>query len=146
MLLPCRPVFTHPAAPTVVLGTISSAGTPREWHCRFLGGWRPSHQRQLSYPSELAVDTAGNLYIADTYDNAIRKVSRDGVISTVAYGGYDGHGGPSNPTSVAIDSSGNLFIGGGPVVEVSPQGTTRRKNYNWAPGTVILNHRVNQHE
>src|SRR5205085_3933541 len=70
----------------------------------------------------VAVDGAGNLYIADTSNHRIRKVNSAGIISTVAgsgsepVGGFGGDGGPAtaarmnNPTGVAVDSAGNIFI------------------------------------
>src|SRR5205807_8483627 len=67
----------------------------------------------------LAVAGAGNVFIADTTNNRIRKVSSSGIITTVAGNGspgYSGDGGPainaqlSGPNSVAVDSAGNLFI------------------------------------
>jgi hypothetical protein len=76
-------------------------------------------------PQGLAVDNKGNLLIADSSANVIRKVDINGMISTVAgngygaglgYGGYSGDGGAAtnakmnNPTGVAMDSTGNLFI------------------------------------
>ena len=73
---------------------------------------------QLNYPTGIAVDKSGNLYIADGLNNRVRKVS-GGVISTVAgngTAGYTGDKGPAtsaelnNPTGVALDSSGNLYI------------------------------------
>ena len=71
---------------------------------------------QLSSPSGIAVDSVGNLYIADTGNNRIRKVA-SGVITTVAGGGASlGDNGPatsaqlSSPNGVAVDSAGNLFI------------------------------------
>jgi len=69
--------------------------------------------------SHLAVDASGNLYIADTLGNRIRKVSPDGIIRTVAGNGqpsFAGDGGPatsaslSSPTGVALDAAGNLYI------------------------------------
>jgi trimeric autotransporter adhesin len=74
---------------------------------------------QLDDPSGVAVDSSGNLYIADTGNNRIRKVTAGGIISTVAgngNSGYSGDGGPAalaqldHPYSVAVDSSGNLYI------------------------------------
>jgi hypothetical protein len=74
---------------------------------------------QLSGPSELAFDAAGNLYIADSGNNAVRRVGTDGTITTVAGVGTQGYGGDgglatlaqlSNPTGVSVDSAGNLFI------------------------------------
>jgi sugar lactone lactonase YvrE/PKD repeat protein len=73
----------------------------------------------LNDPSGLTFDTNGNLYIADTGNNRIRKISTSGIISTVAgngTGGYGGDGGQATatelnqPSAVAIDASGNIFI------------------------------------
>jgi sugar lactone lactonase YvrE len=69
-------------------------------------------------PLGVAVDSAGNLYIADTYRSSIRKVS-NGVMTTVAgngTSGFSGDGGPATnaqlyqPTGVAVDSAGNVYI------------------------------------
>jgi trimeric autotransporter adhesin len=74
---------------------------------------------RLGPPSGVAVDSAGNIYIADTHNARIRKVTRTGVITTIAGNGnhgYSGDGGQaasaqlSWPHSVAVDSSGNLYI------------------------------------
>jgi sugar lactone lactonase YvrE len=76
---------------------------------------------QLNSPQGVAVDAAGNLYIADTFNNAVRKVTPGGVISTVAgtlgpAGGYSGDGGQATrahlswPQAVAVDAAGNLYI------------------------------------
>jgi sugar lactone lactonase YvrE len=80
----------------------------------------------LDNPSGLSLDGSGNLYIADTYNNVIRKVTAiNGVISTVAgngfgaghfFGGYTGDGGPATsaelyrPEDVAVDNVGNVYI------------------------------------
>ena len=70
----------------------------------------------LSHPSGVAVDTHGNLFIADYGNNRVRKVDTDGYISTVAGGGSGGDGGAatnaslSGPNALAVDTTGNLFI------------------------------------
>jgi hypothetical protein len=75
---------------------------------------------QLNYPQGVAIDTAGNLYINDSTNQRIRKVSPIGIITTVAGNGnpgYSGDNGPAtnaqvkNPKGIAVDTLGNLFIG-----------------------------------
>jgi uncharacterized protein (TIGR03437 family) len=71
-------------------------------------------------PSGVAVDAAGNVYIADTSNNRIRKITvSTGVITTIAGTGNPGYGGDGkaavnaslkNPVAVAVDGSGNLYI------------------------------------
>ena len=67
----------------------------------------------------VAVDNAGNVYIADAYNNAIRKVNTSGIISTIAGNGtvgFSGDGGPainaqlSWPNYVITDNAGNVYI------------------------------------
>ncbi len=74
---------------------------------------------ELYNPYGIAIDAAGNLYIADIGNNCIRKVNTSGIISTVAgngTAGYSGDGGQainaelSDPQAVAVDTSGNLYI------------------------------------
>lgn len=72
---------------------------------------------QLNNPSSVAVDSGGNVYIADTANSVIRKVLPTGVITTVAGGGSaTGDGGAATgallslPQGVAVDPAGNLFI------------------------------------
>ena len=100
---------------TVSQGTISElAGAD---HSQGDGG--KANAALLYFPQHLAWDSKGNLYIADTRNNRIRKVTQDGTISTVAGNGsytVSGDGGPAlsaginQPQAVAIDNSGNIFI------------------------------------
>jgi hypothetical protein len=78
----------------------------------------PAASAELNYPIGVALDTAGNIYIADSHNNLVRKVS-NGIITTVAGNGtqgFSGDGGPAtsaefnNPTEVAVDAAGNLYI------------------------------------
>ena len=82
----------------------------------YSGDGGPATKAQLTDPEGLAVDNAGNLYIAD--GSRVRKVSSNGVITTVAGNGnaaFAGDGGPAISASmtvrdVAVDSTGNLYI------------------------------------
>jgi sugar lactone lactonase YvrE len=84
----------------------------------YAGDGGPAIAAQLSWPSGVALDAAGNLYIADAGNNVVRKVS-NGTITTVAGNasyGYTGDGGPATgaqlnyPSGVAVDGAGNLYI------------------------------------
>lgn len=74
---------------------------------------------QVSNPHGMTSDTSGNIYFADTDNHCIRKISTDGIITTVAGIGKPGFAGDGkfaikaslhSPTDVALDSSGNLYI------------------------------------
>lgn len=72
---------------------------------------------RLNKPSDIVLDSAGNLYIADSGDNRIRKVATDGTITTIigtgSMGAADGNGTSAtlnDPRGLGIDGSGNLYI------------------------------------
>lgn len=74
---------------------------------------------EIHNPMGIARDASGNIYIADDYNNVIRKVNTSGVISTFAGNGtynYSGDNGPAtaaeigDPQGVAVDASGNVYI------------------------------------
>jgi hypothetical protein len=70
------------------------------------------------YPQGVAVDTLGNVYVADTYNHTIRKITAAGVVTTLAgtagaWGSTDGTGAAARffyPTSVDMDASGNVYV------------------------------------
>lgn len=85
----------------------------------YLGDGVAGTSTRIAAPRGVAVDSAGNVYIADTDNHRIRKVEPSGNISTVAGNGtgmYSGDGGPATtaqlngPTWVALDTQGNLFV------------------------------------
>src|SRR5262249_51296501 len=100
--------------PDGVISTVAGNGTPG-----FSGDGGPATAAWLS-PNAVAVDTSGNLFIAEPANHRVRKVTPDGVISTAAGNGtspfFTGDGGPAIsallyfPNSVTVDSTGNVFI------------------------------------
>ena len=88
---------------------------------------------RFRYPQGVAVDSAGTVYVADTVNNTIRKVTTEGVVSTLAgsagaWGYTDGTGSVarfSNPTGVAVDSAGDVYVadaGNAVIRKVTPVG------------------------
>lgn len=109
----CFAQITIPASG--VINTIAGTGTSG-----YSGDAGAATSAKIFYPNGVAVDTNGNVYIADSANNVIRKITAStGDISTVAgtgRGGYSGDGGPATsakllyPQAVAVDSVGNLYI------------------------------------
>jgi sugar lactone lactonase YvrE len=99
-------------------GIITTVAGTTEWG--FGGDGGPATAATLAYPQGLAIDSEGNLFIADSNNNCIRKVAaQTGIITTVAGTGREGFGGDgrgataallATPSGVALDSAGNLFI------------------------------------
>jgi uncharacterized protein (TIGR03437 family) len=109
-------------------GIITTVAGTGKWG--YSGDNGPATSAELDQPFGVAVDASGNVYIADTYNNVVRKVS-NGIITAFAgngygagpinlttgnYGGYSGDGGPATkaeldePEGVAVDSAGNVYI------------------------------------
>src|SRR5436309_1376070 len=110
------PPGSRAAGNTPAPGTIMTiAGTGQ---VGFSGDGGPAAQARLNDPRALAADTAGNLFIADTGNARVRRISPDGIIKTVAGSGKDsfsGDGGPATragtvPIDVFVDSADSLYI------------------------------------
>jgi uncharacterized protein (TIGR03437 family) len=96
-----------------IITTVAGTGTPG------YSGEGLATSAQLSTPEGLALDSKGNLYIADRYNNRVRRVAPGGIITTFAGTGEPGTGGTSNdatksklfqPEGVAVDSNDNVYI------------------------------------
>ena len=104
-----------------IITTFAGTGykDPTTGNGAYSGDGGPAINARLNWPSSVALDGSGNLFIADQFNNRIRKVDASGIITTVA--GRTGFG-PfadgviatsaylNGPSSVAVDASGNLFI------------------------------------
>ena len=117
-------------SPSGIITTVVGTGS-----YGYSGDGGPAASAQIGFPTAVAVDGSGNLYIADPGNLCIRKVSPGGIITTVAgmdlHPGYGGDGGPAtkaqllSPTDVSVDGSGNLYIadsGNYRIRKVSPSG------------------------
>jgi sugar lactone lactonase YvrE len=85
----------------------------------FSGDGGPALKAQINFSNHLVADAAGNLFIADTANHRVRKISTHGIITTVAgtgKSGFSGDGGPAveaelgAPAAIAIDADGNVYI------------------------------------
>ena len=100
---------------TGVITTVAGNGT-----AGYAGNNGPATAAELSLPSGVAVDSTGNLFIADQYEHRVREVNyATGVITTVAGTGIQGYGGDNGqataaelnyPSGVVVDAAGNVFI------------------------------------
>ena len=97
-----------------IITTVAGRGTGQS-----SGDGGPATLAELIQPLGVAVDPAGNVYIADEGSNRIRKVNTAGIISTIAGNdtqGFSGDGGPATsaslnkPREVAVDAAGNVYI------------------------------------
>ncbi len=104
---------------------------------------------QFSFPTGIAADSGGNLYVADNLYSNIRKITPDGVVTTLAgsgkttNGGYlDGTGAVAKfyfPSEVAVDSSGNVYVadaGNNRIRKITPGGEVSTLAGSGAAATV----------
>jgi sugar lactone lactonase YvrE len=118
-----------------IITTMAGSGTNG-----YSGDGSAATKAELANPQGVTLDASGNLFIADSGNNVIREVGTNGIITTVAGNGtqgYSGDGGPatkgelSNPTGVAVDASGNLFI--------ADSGNNRVRKVVFPGSTLVLN-------
>jgi uncharacterized protein (TIGR03437 family) len=108
------PAWCQAPAPAYTITTIAGNNT-----AGYTADAVAANTSELNNPYGIALDSSGNLYIADQINHRIRKVGTDGTISTVAGNGTAGFTGDkaaatsaelNKPAGVAVDSSGNIYI------------------------------------
>jgi trimeric autotransporter adhesin len=124
-------------------GLITTAAGTGTGTAGYGGDGGPATRAQLNKPYGLLLDADGQLLITDSENNRIRRVGRDGIITTIAgtgTAGFSGDGGPATaaqfnvPQSLALDAHGRLYIGdehNHALRAIEPDGTVR---------TIIGNH------
>lgn len=132
-------VWTASAAPAV-----GSCEAGLDWTIRtvagtgdggYSGDGGPAAEARLNQPGAVAVDAAGNIYVADSDNHRIRRVAPDGTITSIAGAGVEGYGGDggpatqaqlANPLGVAVDAAGNVYVadsGNHRIRRIAPDGT-----------------------
>ena len=125
-----------------VIATVAGSGTQG-----FAGDGGPATAAALNSPAAVALDAVGNIYVADTSNNRVRKIDVNGIITTLAgagVAGYSGDSGPANiatlnrPGGVAADTAGNVYIadsGNHAIRKVNAAGSISTLAGNGVPGS-----------
>jgi sugar lactone lactonase YvrE len=111
-------------ATTKIITTVAGNGSGG-----FSGDGGPATAAQLQYPRGIAFDSAGNLYITDTYNDRVRRVAAGtGTITTIAGGGTGADGGLASaarltyPIGIRLDAANNIYFVDYPTSPLSPAG------------------------
>lgn len=129
--------------PSGIISTFAGTGANAGPHSTgaYSGDGGPATAADLNNPTAITVDSAGNIYFSDQYNQRIRKVDKNGVITTVAgngSAGFAGDGGPATsaelnyPGGLVADQNGDLYFG-------DPNNNRVRKISNGTISTVAGN-------
>jgi len=123
---PVAPVVSNPVVPPPVVTNPPVVAPQPAWNTSTLAGRAgvggsadgAGQQARFRLPNSVAADLSGNLYVADTANNTIRKIAPDGVVTTLAgdsasHGDTDGDGEVARfwaPFGLAVDGDGNVYV------------------------------------
>jgi class 3 adenylate cyclase len=115
-------------------GTVTTiAGTG---HAGFSGDRGPATSADLDAPQSIAIDSAGDIYIADSQNNRVRRVDPQGIITTIAGSGQAGYGGDGGPaTKATLADPTGVIIGFGNTILIADKGNNRVRAVD-ATGTI----------
>jgi len=121
-----------------IVGTLAGSGNPGRTNGK-------GTQADFNAPASVAVDAAGNVYVADNGNNLIRKISSVGNVSTLAGSGTAGFVNAtgilasfSSPTGVAVDAAGNVYVadnGNNAIRKITPAGEVSTLAGSGQPGS-----------
>jgi sugar lactone lactonase YvrE len=138
LLIACNGYSQSNYVPNVTVSTFAGSGT--SGHTDGQGTTASFHE-----PEGVDVDDSGNVYVADAYNNEIRKITPGGLVSTLAgstiQGSTDGQGTVASfsyPGGVAVDASGNVYIadsGNNEIRKITPGGLVSTFAGSTTPGS-----------
>jgi serine/threonine protein kinase/sugar lactone lactonase YvrE len=114
--VPPPPIVTQPPAPTPALPPVIGTFAGQPGTKGYMDG--PAAQAEFHLPNNVAVDRSGNVYVADTANDVIRKITPDGMVTTLAgtarsRGSADGQGAKARfwaPFGIAVDAAGTVYV------------------------------------
>jgi sugar lactone lactonase YvrE len=115
-----------------MLKVIAGTGT-----CGFKGDGGPATFAELNDPNGLAFDSAGNLYVADSNNQRIRRIDRNGIMTTVAGTGVAGSSGDNGPgTGAQLDNPFGMGMAPGDLLYIAEGGGHRVRLLRLSSGII----------
>jgi tripartite motif-containing protein 71 len=122
-------IILLPALNMILVQSISSSSFTTSYHFVNQWGSSGSGDGQFSNPSGIAIDSSGNVYVADSNNDRVQKFDSNGFFIKKWGSSGSGDGQFSNPSGIAIDSSGNVYV--------ADSGNKRIQKFN-SDGNIII--------